>query len=298
MAYTHLPVLLAEVIEALKCSNGRIIVDCTVGGAGHAEAILNLISPNGFLLAIDQDIKAIEAAKVRLARFSQQTLFLQGNFRDIDHLLMQAGLAYVDGFLLDLGFSLPQVQEAERGFSYKAEAFLDMRYNREQKLTAAEIVNTYPPEKLTTVIKRYGEEKWASRIVKFIVQRRQRQPVETTTELVEIIKAAIPASARRRGPHPAKRTFQALRIEVNDELNSLRQALEAMPKWLSSGGRIVVISYHSLEDRLVKVKFNEFATADKPILKVITKKPVRPSKEEIAKNPAARSAKMRVAEKI
>jgi len=298
MAYTHLPVLLAEVIEALKCSNGRIIVDCTVGGAGHAEAILNLISPNGFLLAIDQDITAIEAAKVRLARFSQQTLFLQGNFREVDRLLMQAGLHYVDGFLLDLGFSLPQVQDAERGFSYKTEAFLDMRYNREQELTAAKVVNEYPPEKLTAVIKRYGEEKWASRIAKFIVARRKRKPIETTTELVEIIKAAIPASARRRGPHPAKRTFQALRIEVNDELNSLAQALNSMPKWLSSGGRLVVISYHSLEDRLVKVKFNEFASGSKPILKVITKKPVRPSKEEIAKNPAARSAKMRVAEKI
>lgn len=298
MAYTHLPVLLAEVVEALKCSNGRIIVDCTVGGAGHAEAILNLISPNGFLLAIDQDIKAIEAAKVRLARFSQQALFIQGNFREIDRLLIQAGLVYVDGFLLDLGFSLPQVQEAERGFSYKKEAFLDMRYNQEQKLTAAEVVNSYPPEKLTAVIKRYGEEKWASRIAKFIVERRQRKPVETTTELVEIVKAAIPASARRQGPHPARRTFQALRIEVNDELNSLKQALNSMPKWLSSGGRIVVISYHSLEDRVVKLKFNEFSGGSRPSLKVITKKPVRPSKEEIAKNPAARSAKMRVAEKI
>lgn len=298
MAYTHVPVLLAEVIAALKCSNGRRIVDCTVDGAGHAEAILNLITPDGFLLAIDQDIEALEVAKKRLARFSQQTFFLLGNYRDIDKLLAQAGVLQVDGFLLDLGFSLPQVQDVKRGFSYKVEAPLDMRYNRQQELTAEKVVNEYDQNQLTHVIKRYGEERWASRIAKFIVDKRKIKPIKTTTELVEIIKAAIPASARRKGPHPAKRTFQALRIEVNQELSALEQALDAMPKWLSSGGRLVVISYHSLEDRLVKRKFNALSGQDRPILKVITKKPLRPTPEEVARNPAARSAKMRVAEKL
>jgi len=311
MEYSHTPVLPAEVTQQLRCTRVHTIVDCTLGGAGHSETILELIAPDGFLLGIDQDIAAIDAARVRLARFSRHFEIYQGNFADIDRVLPEVGLTRVDGFLLDLGLSSRQLAEPDRGFSYQIDEPLDMRFDRKAPATAAEIINTYTTAELTRVIRDYGEERWASRIAAFIVESRARRPITRTGELVDVIKAAIPASARRQGPHPARRTFQALRIEVNSELSSLSKALDAMPKWLNAGGRIVVISYHSLEDRIVKQKFRELASAcmcppelpicvcgRQPVLRVVTGKPIVPTLEEIESNPRARSARMRVAEKV
>jgi 16S rRNA (cytosine1402-N4)-methyltransferase len=311
MEYPHKSVLLAEVSQQLNCSNGRTIVDCTLGGAGHSETILNLITPDGFLIGIDQDDAVIEAAKVRLARFSQHFLFIKGNFADIDRLLPAAGVTQVDGFLLDLGLSSMQLADSSRGFSYQVDAPLDMRFNTDRPLTAADILNSYSQAELARIIKTYGEERWAGRIAAFIVSARKRQAITRTGQLVELVKSAIPAAARRAGGHPARRTFQALRIEVNQELESLNQALDAMPKWLNAGGRIVVISYHSLEDRLVKRKFKELATGcvcppelavcvceRRPVLRIVTGKPIFPSEREIEENPRARSARLRAAEKV
>lgn len=311
MEYPHKSVLLAEVSQQLKCTRGSIIVDCTLGGAGHSEAILELITPEGFLLTIDQDDAAIDAAQVRTARFSQHVEFFKGNFADLDIALTQAGLTEVDGFLLDLGLSSIQLDDPRRGFTYQVDAPLDMRFNRQGPQTAADIVNSYSQADLQKLLKTFGEERWAGRIAAFIVKARARRPITHTGQLVEIIKAAVPASARRSGPHPARRTFQALRIEVNQELGSLNQALEAMPKWLRPGGRIVVISYHSLEDRIVKKKFKELATGctcppdlavcvchRQPLMKIVTGRPIVPTMSEIEANPRARSARLRTAEKV
>ncbi|HEX21439.1 MAG TPA: 16S rRNA (cytosine(1402)-N(4))-methyltransferase RsmH [Actinobacteria bacterium] len=307
----HKPVLLAEVLQQLTCRRGSAIVDCTLGGAGHAEAILNLISPEGVLIGIDEDKAAIEAAKGRLARFSQQTFIYKSNFAKLDDVLKQVDVGQVDGFLFDLGVSSAQLDQVDRGFSYNKDSPLDMRMDRSTQLTAADIVNNYDKKELTKILHQYGEEKWAGRIGDFIVDRRRRQRIETSRELVEIIKAAIPASARRHGGNPAKRTFQALRIEVNQELNNLKIALESAFKWLKPGGRLVVISYHSLEDRIVKKWLRQKATAcvcppEIPIcvcgrqseLKILTPKLVRPTSKEIADNPRAKSAKMRVGGKL
>lgn len=311
MEYPHKSVLLAEVIQQLNCTRGYTIIDCTLGGAGHSETILENIAPEGFLLGIEQDDAAIEAARVRIARFSQHFEIFKGNFADIDEALTKTGLVEVDGFLLDLGLSSLQLADAERGFSYQVDGPLDMRFNRQSAMTAADVINGYKEIELTRVIKNYGEERWAGRIASFIVRARTREPITRTGQLVELIKAAIPASARRRGGHPAKRTFQALRIEVNHELDALKAALAAMPKWLRPGGRIAVISYHSLEDRLVKTKFKELATGcicpprtpicicgRKPTLRIVTGRPILPTEAEIEANPRARSARLRVAEKV
>jgi len=297
MEYDHKSVLLAEVLQQLIRSKDGTFVDCTLGGAGHARAILENTEAGGFLIGIEKDIAALNAAKIKLKNFSQQILLIQGDFKDLDALL-QDNVESVDGFLFDLGVSSMQLDIAGRGFSYRHEGPLDMRMDVSQKLTAYDVVNTYSKADLTKVIRQYGEERWASRIAAFIVRSRERQLVETTDRLVEIIKEAIPASARRKGGHPAKRTFQALRIEVNEELKALESALWQAPKWLKSGGRIVIISYHSLEDRLVKQNFRKLAEEPEPKLKVITRKPVVPDEKEIAENPRARSAKMRVAEKV
>jgi 16S rRNA (cytosine1402-N4)-methyltransferase len=315
MEYRHTPVLLAEVTQHLSPHPGSIIVDCTLGGAGHAKRLVDLIAPSGILVGIDQDDAALVAAETTL-RLGQQelpakTVLLKGNFGDLDDLLVQARIPYVDGFLFDLGVSSPQLDVAERGFSFKADAPLDMRMDPgQQTLTAAEVIATYDVADLTRIIRDFGEERWASRIAAFIAQARARRPIETTGELVEIIKAAIPASARRSGGHPAKRTFQALRIEVNGELSQLDRGLQAAIRWLAPGGRIAVISYHSLEDRIVKRVFSENAqgctcppdlpvcTCDnEPVLRILTRKAVVPSAEEIERNARARSAKLRVAEK-
>ncbi|HSK47786.1 MAG TPA: 16S rRNA (cytosine(1402)-N(4))-methyltransferase RsmH [Coriobacteriia bacterium] len=315
MEYRHTPVLLAEVTQHLSLHPGSIVVDCTLGGAGHAKRLADLIAPTGILVGIDQDETALEAAAVTL-RLGQQTpvktILLKGNFGDLDGLLSEANVPYADGILMDLGVSSPQIDVVERGFSFKEDAPLDMRMDPgHQTLTAAEVIATYNEADLARIFREYGEERWATRIAAFIVAARDRRPIATTADMVDIIKAAIPASARRSGGHPAKRTFQALRIEVNDELGMLERGLQAAVRWLAPAGRVAVISYHSLEDRIVKHVFSEHAkgcdcppdlpvcTCDRtPVLRILTRRAIVPTAEEIERNPRARSAKLRVAEKI
>lgn len=311
MEYRHTPVLLAEVLQHLSPHPGSIIVDCTLGGAGHSDRIAECIAPTGLLVGIDQDDAALIAAAATL-RLGQQTLLIKGNFGDLDRLLSEASVPYVDGFLFDLGVSSPQLDVVERGFSYRGDAPLDMRMDPSAGgITAADVVNSYQESDLARVIREYGEERWASRIAAFVVAARARRPVSTTSELVDIIKAAVPAGARREGPHPARRTFQALRIEVNHELDVLDTALRAAVRWLVPGGRIVVLSYHSLEDKCVKRVFTELsgvctcppdlpvcACGAMPVLRVLTKRGVSPTPEEVERNPRARSAKLRAAEKL
>ncbi len=311
MEYRHTPVLLAEVTKHLSLHPGSIVVDCTLGGAGHAKRIQDLIAPTGLLVGIDQDDAALVAAADTL-RLGQQGILLSGDFGELDTLLTEAGLAYADAFLFDLGVSSPQLDFTERGFSYHGDAPLDMRMNPAGGgPTAADVVNSYQESELTRILREYGEERWASRIAAFIVAARARRPLAPTWELVEVIKDAIPASARRTGPHPARRTFQALRIEVNRELEKLEGALRSAVRWLSTGGRIAVISYHSLEDRTVKSVFADLSRGCvcppdlpvcrcgfEPVLRIVTRKAVVPSAEEIETNPRARSAKLRVAEKV
>jgi 16S rRNA (cytosine1402-N4)-methyltransferase len=311
MEYRHTPVLLAEVTQHLSLHPDSIIVDCTLGGAGHAKRIQSLISPTGLLVGIDRDNAALDAARDTL-RLGQQTILLKGDFGDLDSLLAGAGLAYADGFLFDLGVSSPQLDFAERGFSYHADAPLDMRMDPASGgVTAADVLNTYDEAELTRVLRDWGEERWASRIAAFIVAARARRPVRMTGELVEIVKDAIPTSARRSGPHPARRTFQALRIEVNGEIGKLEGALRAAVSWLAPGGRIVVISYHSIEDRTVKRVFADLGQScvcppdlpvcrcgAEPVLRIVTRKAVAPTAAEIEENPRARSAKLRAAEKL
>lgn len=317
MEYRHTPVLLAEVTQHLSLNPGSIIVDCTLGGAGHAKRIAASIAPTGTLVGIDQDDAALTAAEITLrlgqqiTENSTQIILLKGNFGDLDALLPQAGIACADGFLFDLGVSSPQLDLPDRGFTYQEDARLDMRMDSSGPITAHDVVNTYQQSQLARVLREYGEERWASRIAEFIVAARGRHPIETTSELVEIIKAAVPAGARKGGPHPARRTFQALRIEVNGELDVLKQGLRSAVRWLGPGGRIAVISYHSLEDRIVKKVFAELSTGctcppdfpicrcgAKPILRVVNRRPIVPSETEIEENPRSRSAKLRVAERI
>jgi len=310
MEYRHIPVLLAEVTQHLSLHPGSIVVDCTLGGAGHAKRIADSITPTGILVGIDQDDAALAAASTTL-RLGQQAILLKGNFGELDSLLTQAGIPYADGFLFDLGVSSPQLDLPDRGFSYQEDAPLDMRMDADGPLTAADVLNTYSESQLASILREYGEERWASRIAEFIVAARGRHPLETTGELVQVVKAAIPAAARREGGHPARRTFQALRIEVNRELEVLARALESAARWLSPGGRICVISYHSLEDRIVKQTFARLSAGCtcppeipvcvcgvKPVLRVVTRRPIIPSAEEIERNPRSRSAKLRVAEKL
>ncbi len=315
MEYRHTPVLLAEVTQQLSLHPGSIVVDCTLGGAGHAKRLVDLIAPTGMLVGIDQDDAALDAAAstLRLGQQipSERIVLLKGNFGDLDRLLADARVPYADAFLFDLGVSSPQLDVVERGFSFKADAPLDMRMDPgHQTRTAAEVIATYDEADLARIIRDFGEDRWASRIAAFITAARARRPIETTGELVEIIKAAIPASARRSGGHPAKKTFQALRIEVNDELGVLRRGLEAAVRWTVPGGRIAVISYHSLEDRIVKQLFTELARGctcppdlpvcacgHEPVLHVITRRPIQPAAAEIENNPRARSARLRVASK-
>lgn len=315
MEYRHTPVLLAEVTQHLSLHPGSIVVDCTLGGAGHAKRFVELVSPTGILVGIDQDDAALEAAEITL-RLGQQkplakTILLKGNFGNLDELLVQARVPYADAFLFDLGVSSPQLDVPMRGFSFKADAPLDMRMDPGSRtLTAAEVIATYDEADLARIIRDFGEERWASRIASFITTARGRRPIETTGQLVEVIKAAVPAAARRSGGHPAKRTFQALRIEVNGELEQLERGLHAAVRWLSPGGRIAVISYHSLEDRIVKRVFSEYARGctcppdlpvctcgNEPVLHIVTRRAVVPSADEVERNARARSAKLRVAEK-
>jgi 16S rRNA (cytosine1402-N4)-methyltransferase len=309
--YRHTPVLLAEVTHYLSPHPGSIVVDCTLGGAGHAAKIAAAIAPDGLLIGIDQDDSALAAAAATL-RLGQQARLLKGNFGDLDRLLSDAKVPYADGFLFDLGVSSPQLDFAERGFSYQTDAPLDMRMDPNAGgITAADVVESYQEADLARVIRDYGEERWAARIAAFIVAARARRPVTTTLQLVDVIKAAIPAAARKDGPHPARRTFQALRIEVNHELEVLERALDAAVRWLVPGGRIVVISYHSLEDRVVKQTFARLSQGCTcppglpvcvcgavPVLRVLTRRAVTPSAEEVERNPRSRSAKLRASEKV
>ena len=313
--YRHIPVLLPECLEQLKLETKHTFVDATLGGAGHSLEAAKLLGPGGTLVGIDQDEVALDAAGERLRALPDDVRpdleLLRGNFGDLDKLLVSAEVPGVDAFLFDIGVSSVQIDTPSRGFSFKENGPLDMRMDPgNQTLTAAEIINTYNAADLTRILRNYSDERWASRIAKFVCEAREKQPVETSEQLVEIIKAAIPASARRAGGHPAKRTFQALRIEVNGELDVLERALHAATRWLNPGGRIAVISYHSLEDRIVKDVFASYANrctcppdlpvcvcGKKPILRVVNRKPIVPSAAEIERNPRARSAKLRVAER-
>ncbi|SCJ97162.1 Ribosomal RNA small subunit methyltransferase H [uncultured Eubacterium sp.] len=311
MEFKHTSVLLEECIENLKINPDGIYVDGTLGGGGHSSKICEHLSERGTLIGIDRDQDALEAASARLEQYACRKLFVQSNYSDIKSVLEELEIDGVDGALLDLGVSSFQLDNAERGFSYMHDAPLDMRMSQDDGFTAYEIVNGYDQKELTDIISKYGEEKWASRIASFIIKKREDKPIESTFELVDTIKAAIPAAARRDGPHPAKRTFQAIRIEVNDELGQLERAMEEFCDVLHPEGRLCVISFHSLEDRIVKDVINrrvnpctcpkEFPvcicgkTAD---IRKISKKPILPSVEELAENPRSRSAKLRVCEKI
>lgn len=311
MEFKHTSVLLDETIENLNIKEDGIYVDGTLGGGGHASALCERLSENGTLIGIDRDKDALEAASARLEKYPCKKLFVQSNYSDIKDVLGELGIDAIDGAMLDLGVSSFQLDNAQRGFSYMQEAPLDMRMNQDDTFTAYEVVNTYSKQDLTDIIRSYGEEKWASRIADFIVKFRKEKPFETTTELVDCIKAAIPAKARRDGPHPAKRTFQAIRIEVNDELGQLKRACEEFCDVLAPGGRLCIITFHSLEDRIVKECFNRRVNPctcppDFPVcvcgkvadVKKISRKPIIPSEEELEDNHRARSAKLRVIEKI
>ncbi len=310
MEFKHVSVLLNECLEGLDIKEDGIYVDCTLGGAGHSSQILKRLSENGLLVGIDQDKDALRAAKEKLKEF-ENVQFVHNNFYNIDTILATLDIPKVDGILMDLGVSSYQLDEGERGFSYMQDAPLDMRMNRDNSFSAYDVVNTYSSDELFKVIKDYGEEKFARRIANFIVERRAEKPIETTLELVDIIKDAIPAKARREGPHPAKRTFQAIRIEVNGELRILNKAIEDGVNRLSKGGRMAIITFHSLEDRIVKLKFRELADpctcpkefpmcvcGKKPLVKLVSRKAINPSKEEVEENPRSRSAKLRVIERI
>ena len=310
MGFEHKSVLLEETVDlVLTKTNGRY-VDCTLGAGGHSAELLRRLGPEAELICLDQDEIAITNARSKFAT-DQRVKIYQQNFVNLESVLKVNGLLPVDGIMFDLGVSSPQLDEAARGFSYMQDAPLDMRMDRRVKLTAEIIVNSWEPEDLIRIIRDYGEEKWATRIVKFIVEARQKEPLKTTGQLVEIIKNAIPAAARREGPHPAKRTFQALRIAVNQELEVLEKALDQALICLSAGGRLAVITFHSLEDRIVKNKFQSWLgrcscppsfpickCGAKPLIKLVSRKAIVPSKQEITQNPRARSAKLRVAEKL
>lgn len=310
MEFKHVSVLLNECIKGLNIKPNGTYVDCTLGGAGHSSHILNNLSKDGVLVGIDQDRDALTAAKERLKDYDN-VRYVHSNFYNIDNILSDLDIEKVDGILMDLGVSSYQLDEASRGFSYMQDAPLDMRMNRDNDFSAYDIVNNYSEEQLYKIIKDYGEERFAKRIANFIVNAREINPIQTTLELVEIIKNAIPAKARREGPHPAKRTFQAIRIEVNSELKILNKTIEDGVERLNKGGRMVIITFHSLEDRIVKLKYRELENpctcpkefpmcvcGKKPTIKVLTRKGLAPSKEEIEENPRSRSAKVRILEKI
>lgn len=306
--------MLQEVLGTLKLKRGGVVCDCTLGGAGHSVKMAAQVGEDGLLLGVDQDDMALEAAAARLEREAPgtPTKLLKGNFGDLDKLLCSAEVPGVDGFLFDLGVSSPQLDIPGRGFSYNEDAPLDMRMDPgNNTLNAAEVINTYNEADLARILRVYGEEKFSSQIAREIVRRREASPIETTGDFVEVIKAGIPAAARRHGGHPAKRSFQAIRIEVNHELEVLERGLEAAIRWTNPKGRICVISYHSLEDRIVKHMFQEMSQGcicppeipvcvcgHVPTLKVITRKPLVASPQEVERNPRARSAKIRVAMRL
>ena len=313
MEFHHLPVLLNECLEGLKIRPDGTYLDCTLGGAGHSSEIFRRLE-SGLLIGIDRDADAIEAASARMAAMNGPARFLavRGNFHDARQLLADAGVTRVDGILADLGVSSHQLDVRERGFSYHDDAPLDMRMDRSQSLSAYEIVNTWSEDELNRILRDFSEENWARQIARVICDRRRAAPIERTSQLVAIIDAAIPKKFRAKdGSHPARRTFQALRIAVNDELTPLQPALNDLAELLNPGGRLCVITFHSLEDRIVKNAFRTLADpcicpknmpicvcGRKPTVKLITRKPITASPGELAQNPRARSASLRIVEKL
>lgn len=309
--YTHRPVLLDECIEALNIRPEGIYLDGTLGRAGHSREIARRLSGSGRLICVDRDQAALDAAQERLGEWMDRVTLVHSNFDRVSEILDELGISGVDGMLFDLGVSSPQLDDGSRGFSYMADAPLDMRMDQSEGLTAADVVNTWSQEELRRILFQYGEERYAPLIAAAIVRRREERPIETTLELVDIIKEAMPARALKEKQHPAKRSFQAIRIAVNDELSSVDRMIQgAVPK-LNKGGRLAVITFHSLEDRIVKTGFGAFAKGcicppDFPVcvcgrtpdIKLVNKKPILPSQQEIEENPRARSAKLRVAEKL
>ena len=310
MEFHHVSVLLEECIEQLNIKENGIYVDGTLGCGGHSLEIVKRLK-GGRLIGIDQDENAIDAAGKRLEGYLDKVTFVRDNFSNVDAILNSLGIDCIDGMLMDLGVSSHQLDEAERGFSYMHAAPLDMRMDTRAAKSAYDVVNGYGKDELTDIIYRYGEEKWAKRIAEFIVAEREQKPIETTFELVSAIKKAVPKGARKDGPHPAKRTFQAIRIEVNGELAILDKTIDDAAARLNDGGRLCVITFHSLEDRIIKNAFRrqeapctcpkEFPVCmcgKKPLGRVITRKPILPSEAELEINPRARSAKLRTFERI
>ncbi len=290
----HFPVLLEETVNLLSREGEAVYVDATIGLGGHSYELLRR-NPKAYLIGIDKDPNALEVAEKRLKEFEGRFSLYQADYRDIDEVLKAEGVEATDGILMDLGVSMLQLKTPERGFSFMEEAPLDMRMDPRQRLTAYDVVNRYSERELARIIREYGEERFAPRIARAIVQYRRKKPIETTRELAEIVERAVPKGFYRR-IHPATKTFQAIRIEVNKELEHLKEALLKIPNLLKVGGRVAVISFHSLEDRIVKHTFRHFEKEG--LLKVLTKKPITPSEEEIRKNPPSRSAKLRAAEGV
>lgn len=309
MNFKHISVLLNDTIDSLNIKPDGVYVDCTLGGGGHSIEILKRLSPQGRLIGIDQDKDALKAASEKLKEFNNVT-YVHNNFYNIDDILEELNLAEVDGITMDLGVSSYQLDEASRGFSYMSEAPLDMRMDRSKSFSAYDVVNSYSEQELFKVIIEYGEDSFARNIARSIVKKREDKPIETTRELVEIIDKAIPNKFKKNG-HPAKKTFQAIRIEVNKELDILDKAINDSVNRLKKGGRLSIITFHSLEDRIVKNKFKllqnpctcppDFPVCvcgKKPVIKIITRKPIEPSEEEKKENSRSKSAKLRVCEKI
>ncbi|NEU60703.1 16S rRNA (cytosine(1402)-N(4))-methyltransferase RsmH [Paenibacillus sp. ALJ109b] len=315
--FHHITVLKEEATEGLNIKQDGIYVDCTLGGGGHSSVIASKLGPGGRLIALDQDDWALDNAREKLAPYGDRITLVKTNFRDLEQVLkeldvpMKDGVPQVDGILYDLGVSSPQFDEGERGFSYNHDAPLDMRMDQDASLTAKEIVNEWTEEEIARILYRYGEEKFSRRIARVIVEKRKQSTIETTGELVELIKEGIPAAARRTGGHPAKRSFQALRIAVNDELGAFEEALHQAVRCLAPGGRVSVITFHSLEDRICKQIFSSYlekctcppdfplcVCGGKGAMRLVNRKPLIPTETELAENSRARSAKLRVAEKL
>ena len=311
MEFQHKSVLLQECIDALNIRPDGIYLDGTLGGAGHSSQIARRLTEGGRLIGVDRDRTALAAAKERLAPYADRVTLVHSNFAGIDAILDSLGIPAVDGMLFDLGVSSPQLDDASRGFSYMADAPLDMRMDKDDALTAGEVVNTWPQGELRRILYDYGEERYAPQIAAAICRAREKAPVETTLELVDIIRSAMPAQALREKQHPAKRSFQAIRIAVNDELGAVSRMMQAAVGRLNPGGRLAVITFHSLEDRIVKSEMQQAARGctcppevpvcvcgKKPLVKLVTRKPIVSGPAELEENPRARSAKLRVAEKL
>ena len=311
MEFQHKSVLLQECIDALNIRPDGIYLDGTLGGAGHSSQIARRLTEGGRLIGVDRDRTALAAAKERLAPYADRVTLVHSNFAEIDAILDSLGIPAVDGMLFDLGVSSPQLDDASRGFSYMADAPLDMRMDKDDALTAGAVVNTWPQGELRRILYDYGEERYAPQIAAAICRAREKAPVETTLELVDIIRSAMPAQALREKQHPAKRSFQAIRIAVNDELGAVSRMMQAAVGRLNPGGRLAVITFHSLEDRIVKSEMQQAAQGctcppdfpvcvcgKKPLVKLVTRKPIVSGPAELEENPRARSAKLRVVEKL